>query len=238
MRKFFGLLCAIALTCSVVCVCSNASTDPLVQNTPDETDRENTSTGDPGNSQASSGNTGGQPSSFIYTSEDCIHPMSQPVAADGIDYQVLDCEVTSEFGNRKLENLQVFEDGSIDDKGNLVKDRRYVFLTIQFTNTTDAEVEILRNEKGIFFLDEHRIIDDYTIDAVYIDEYWLGGTAGEIYHYKLAPGETITSEVGWIVSKDAVDNHTNIYYVVRQDDCWTEFGGATDPDAIYIELEY
>lgn len=233
MRKIFGLLCVIVLICGMVCGCSNTSTEP------NATDKENASFDGGGTGQASNNNANNQLGSFIYTSEDCIYPMSQPVTTDGIEYLVLKCEVTSEFGERNLDNLNYFyDDGGIDDKGNLINDNRYVFLTIQYTNTTDTTIEVLRNEKGIYFLDEHFIIDDLTIDAVYIDEKKLDGQANESYYYNLAPGETITSEMGWIVSKDAVDNHTSIYYVLRQTDCWTEFGGATDPDAIYIELEY
>jgi hypothetical protein len=62
--------------------------------------------------------------------------------------------------------------------------------------------------------------------------------ANERYYYDLKPGESITSEVGWVISKDTLDAYDKIYNVVRQDDCWTESGGATDPNAIYIELEY
>lgn len=239
MRKIFYLFCAIVVICGMVCGCSNTSTDPFVQNNPNVTDKENTSSDGRGTTQASNNNTNNQNGSFIYTSEDCIYPMSQPMTVDGIEYQVLKCEVTSEFGERNLDNLNYFwDDGGIDDKGNLINGNRYVFLTIQYTNTTDAQIEISRPEKGIFFLDEHFIIDDYTIDAVYIDEKKLDGPANESYYYNLAPGETITGEIGWIVSKDAIDNHTNIYYALRQNDCWPEFGGATDPDAIYIVLEY
>lgn len=239
MRKFLALLCVIALACSMVCGCSNATTDPLVQNTSNVTDRDNNSTDGHGNDTASSDNTGDQAHSFVFTSEDCIYPMSQPVTADGIEYQVLKCEVTSEFGDRNFDNLNYFyNDGGIDDKGNLINDNRYVFLTIQYKNTTNTEIEIIRGSKGIFFLDEHFIVDDLTIDTVYIDEKRLDGPANESYYYYLAPGETITCEVGWIVSKETVDNHANIYYAVRQNDCRTEFGGNTDPDAIYIELEY
>lgn len=237
MRKFFCLICVVVCICSMVCGCSNTSTEPLVQNTANLTDRENTSTDGHGNDSASSDNTGGRSHSFVYTSEDCIFPMSQSVTADGVEYRVLQCEVTSEFGERTLENLNYFyDDGGIDDKGNLINDTRYVFLTIQYTNTTDTEIEIIRGSKGIAFLDEHFIVDELNIDKVYIDQERLDGPANESYYYYLASGETITSEVGWIVSKETVDNHANIYYAVRQSDCLTDFGGATDPDAIYIEL--
>lgn len=237
MRKFFALLCVTAFACSILGGCSNSPTDSLGQNIPNVTEGDNNLTDGSGNDPASSENTGGQ--SFVYTSEDCIYPMSQSVTADGIEYQVLKCEVTSEFGDRNFDNLNYFyNDGGVDDKGNLINDNCYVFLTIQYKNTTDTEVEIIRGSKGIFFLDEHFIVDDLTTDAVYIDEKRPDGPANESYYYSIAPGETISCEVGWIVSKEAVDSHANIYYAVRQDDCLTEFGGATDPDAIYIELEY
>jgi hypothetical protein len=179
------------------------------------------------------------PTAYVYTTADNIIPMSESATIDGVTYQVLKCEVTSEFGDRNLDNLNYFyDDGGIDDSGNLTNNSRYIFLTIQYTNTTDSEIEINQGGKGIYFLDEHYIVTDYNGNSVYIDMENSEKPANERDYYDLKPGESITSEVGWVISKDTLDAYDKIYNVVRQVDCWTESGGATDPNAIYIELEY
>ena len=234
MRKYFICFCIIAFICAFMSGCGTASVSM-----PSDTQQSFSSDSANDQSQDVVDDTDSSSSSFIYTTDEHIIPMSESVTVDGITYQVLACEVTSEFGNRKLENLNYFfEDEGIDDSGNLLKDNCYIFLTIQFTNTNGYEVEISRNSRGIYFMDEHFIIEDYSLEAVYIDEYWFGGTESEVYHYELAPGESITNEVGWIISDEAVENHDNVYYTMNLTDCLTDSGGVMDSDAIFIDLKY
>ncbi len=180
------------------------------------------------------------PESFIYTTEDNIIPMSESAVIDGVDSRILSCELTPEFGDRNMENLNYFyEDGGIDEKGNLINGNNYLFITFQYTNTTDSEVEILRGSWGLYSIDNRYIIVNYNRESIYIDEYWNGGASNEVYHYRLAPGETITSEVGWVVSEDLLNGSGKLYFALRMEDCETEAGGGvTDPDAVFVELEY
>ena len=238
MRKFFHLFCTFAIIGISLVGCSNntgtpSSTDMVDGN---QSNQDEVFIDEPEDDSISSQDD--LPDIYIYTTEDHIFPMSESTAVDGIIYQVLDCKVTSEFGNRNMENLNHFYgDDGIDSSGNLINDESYVFLTIQFTNTTDSEIEILRNSKGIYFLDKDYIIRDYTCESVYIDEYWSGGTASEIFHYKLASGESITSELGWVVDNQMLEKYIP-YYSMKLDDSTTDFGGSTDPDAVFIELKY
>ncbi len=245
MRKSF-LFCAVLFLCGALVGCG-AGPDSQDQNrsgSPSgaEPSSEEASAEPPGSASAvpDPGSEDGQAgSACIYTTEDNIIPMSESATIDGIACQILGCEVTSEFGNRNLENLNYFyEEEGIDDKGNLQNDRTYIFLTFQYTNTTDAEVEIVRGTVGVYRLDERLIVRDYSVDAAYIDECWLEGTASEVNHYRLKPGETITSEVGYIVGRDFVEGSGQLYFALRQSDCQGDFGASTDPEAVFVELEY
>lgn len=55
-------------------------------------------------------------------------------------------ECTQAFGSRKLENLSDWI--AVDANGNLTTEESYLFMTIQFTNTTDRPAEIYRNQGG------------------------------------------------------------------------------------------
>lgn len=178
------------------------------------------------------------PGAFVYTSAEHMKPMSEPVTEEGITYQILSCEMTEKFGERKRENLEDLVAERIDKDGNLTDGSRYVFLTIQFTNTTDTEAEIYRNHGGIALFDEHYILCDLTIDAVYIDEKWTGGTPAEIFHYKLGAGESITSEIGWRVDEVSLKaGGGKLYYAAKFDDVMLEQGAAADEDAVFLQLE-
>ena len=152
MRKFFHLFCTFVIIGMSFVGCSNnmgtsSSTEMVDGN---QSSQNEVSVDEPKDDSISSQDD--IPDIYIYTTEDHIFPMSESTTVDGIIYQVLDCKVTSEFGNRNMENLNYFfGDDGIDSSGNLINDESYVFLTIQFTNTTDSEIEILRNSKGIYF---------------------------------------------------------------------------------------
>lgn len=181
---------------------------------------------------------GGDRQAFVYAAEEQFKPMSESVTEDGITYQVLACEVTREFGGRKRENLEELVADHTDAEGNLTDDSYYVFLKVQFTNTTSAEAEILRNYGGIAIFDENKILCGRTIDAVYIDEKWTGGTPGEAYHYKLKAGESVISEIGWRVDAASLEaGGGKMYYAARFADCMPDQGAGFDEDAVFLQLE-
>lgn len=258
MRKGLIIFCATTLACSLLTGCH--SNDGEVQDTQSngsmETEKQNLPKGF------------GEPLT-IYVAKNNIYPMSESQTVDGISQQVLSYEVTTSFGDRKLENLadwirdrevtvgDVNQDDiwnpdvfhRADGQGNLTGSGCYVFCTIQFTNTTDEEIEFSRNNGSIHFLKEGGIIDGIdanelmffqeggTYDVIYMDEHWLGGMPSEIYHYVLGPGESITSEIGWQVQKSAVESYEHMYYVMKMNDCATDAGAGTDPDAVVIQLK-
>lgn len=245
-------ICAALFICTALFACAaltgcGAAPDSTDQAQPDSTavsnpSSEKSSAESPEGNGAESdpGSANNLPeSAYIYTTKDNLISMSESALVDGIDCQILGCEVTSVFGDRNPENLDYFyEEEGIDDSHNLLNDRIYIFLTFQYTNTTDAEVEFVRGTCGVYRLDENLIVQDYSVDVAYIDQYWLGGTAAEANHYRLKPGESITSEVGYIVHRDFVKDSSQVYFALRQSDCMAEFGGATDPEAIFVKLEY
>ena len=258
MRKFTYLFCAIALVGTCLMGCQNQASSAggpqsqqLAEGTKDSQVGENV---DDGKDLQTGQNTEapinpeepwGDPWT-VYMTEEQFHPMTYVAEIDGITYQILSCEVTSQFGERNLETLwedikkgeSRFEYRRADANGNLPEEGRYIFLTIQFTNTTDEEVEILRNNGSICFFDENLFITNITTDVWYVDEYWEGGTPSEVYHYKLAPGESVTSEVGWIMSKEEIETYGKMYYTPFLSSCSSELGAATDPNAIFMELDY
>lgn len=132
--------------------------------------------------------------------EKCILPKGATavIQETGISYSVQSVECSREFGNRSLENLTDLSSGLTDDEGNLLGNERYLFATIKFENISDKNLEINRNSGGPCV-----ITSDYKCfpcgEAVYVDQEWTGGTLAETFHWILKPGESITSEVGWLI---------------------------------------
>lgn len=125
--------------------------------------------------------------------------LTDTATGNGISYSVLDVQRTKEFGSRTLENLNDLSTGGTDGNGNLLGDEDYLFLTIQFTNATDKAVEILRNQGGLCIINSEGRVLHCNSETVYCDQKWDGGTPGEMFHWVLAPNESVTSEMGWIV---------------------------------------
>ncbi len=132
--------------------------------------------------------------------EKCILPKGTTalIQETGISYSVLSVECSKEFGNRSLENLTDLSSGLTDDEGNLLGNERYLFATIKFENMSDENLEINRNSGGPCV-----ITSDYKCfpcgEAVYVDQVWTDGTPAEVFHWILRPGESVTSEVGWLI---------------------------------------
>ena len=125
--------------------------------------------------------------------------LTDTATGNGISYSVLDVQRTKEFGSRTLENLNDLSRGGTDENGNLLGDEDYLFLTIRFTNTTDQTVEILRNQGGLRIINSEGRVLHCNSETVYCDQKWDSGTPGEAFHWVLAPNESVTSEMGWIV---------------------------------------
>ena len=125
--------------------------------------------------------------------------LTDTATGNGILYSILDVRRTKEFGSRTLENLIDLSHGGTDGQGNLLGTEDYLFLTIQFTNTTDQTVEIQRNQGGLRGISSEGEVLYYDSEAVYCDKKWEGGTPGAVFHWVLAPNESVTSEIGWIV---------------------------------------
>ena len=242
MKRNLCLFFTFVLACMLLTGCGGHpgdSNSPSVNQSSVASDG-NTNSSAPSSAVVPSAGPGNDlPDSFIYTTEENIIPVLESALIDGVDCRILDYKLTTEFGDRNLENLNYFyEDGGIDEKGNLINGKSYLFITFEYTNTTDSEIEIIRGSRGLYSIDSRFIIQNYNLDAIYIDEYWQGGSPGERFHYKLAPGETLTCEAGWIVGDDMLNSDGGLYFALRMADCLTDHGGATDPDAILVGLEF
>lgn len=136
----------------------------------------------------------------LYTQEEHILPLTDSAAAWGISYKIEKVEYTESFGDRNLEHLEDFlGEAEADSQGNLSGDFKYLFLTITFTNTTDEFREINRNDGGISVIGPSLNTLDWSGNVVYYDTYWEGGNPNQYHHWGLEPGESVTSEVGWMI---------------------------------------
>lgn len=136
----------------------------------------------------------------LFTRQENILSLSDSAAAWGISYKIEKVEYTESFGDRNLEHLQNYmPDVETDSQGNLSGDFKYLFLTITFTNTTDEFREINRNAGGISVIGASLNTLDWSNDVVYYDLYWEEGGPQDFHHWGLDPGESVTSEVGWVI---------------------------------------
>lgn len=125
---------------------------------------------------------------------------SQSASAGGISCKIEKVEYTGSFGDRNRENLNIFTPGAnTDSQGNLTEGFQYLFLTITFTNTTDQSREIVRTGNDISAIGDSLAAIPWTADACYYDTDWEKGTEAEKHHWVLEPGESVTSEIGWVI---------------------------------------
>ena len=140
---------------------------------------------------------------------------------DGISYKIDSYEHTTEFGNRNKDTVAEFlkdsYEGNIDENYNLSNGYSYIFVTMTYTNNTDEQVEILRNA-GTFYIikDDLERLQVGDPGGIYIDNYWTEGKENEIYHYVLGAGESVTSEVGYIIQDEWMSEDSKyIYYGIK-----------------------
>ena len=173
-----------------------------------------------------------------YVDENDIISTDDTATIDGISYKIDSYEHTTEFGNRNkdtvAESLKDSYEGNIDENYNLSNGYSYIFVTMTYTNNTDEQVEILRNA-GTFYIinDDLERLQVGDPGGIYIDNYWTEGKENEIYHYVLGAGESVTSEVGYIIQDEGMPEDTKcIYYCIEGKDSKTN-----DKVQKYFKLE-
>lgn len=164
----------------------------------------------------------------IYTEEENILPVTQSAAAWGISYKIENVEYTESIGDRDPERFSTSgaETGS---QGTLQGDSRYLFLTITFTNTTEQAQEIYRTSNDISVIGLSLNTVTWSGDACYYDVDWEEGTASKKHHWMLEPGESMTSEVGWIIE--------GCGSVLAADDTLEMRMGSGGPYALYYHVK-
>lgn len=173
-----------------------------------------------------------------YVDENDIISTDDTASIDGISYKIDSYEHTTEFGNRNkdtvAESLKDSYEGNIDENYNLSNGYSYIFVTMTYTNNTDEQVEISRNA-GTFYIinDDLERLQVGDPGGIYIDNYWTKGKENEIYHYVLGAGESVTSEVGYIIQDEWMSEDSKyIYYCIEGIDSKTN-----DTVQKYFKLE-
>lgn len=151
-----------------------------------------------------------------YASEQQILPIENPVNIHGISYEILSYEQTKEFGDRNLDTLSDWID--IDSNGNLTDDATYIFVTLRITNNTESTIHINRTQGSIVAIKPDLEIKLLCAEPIYIDEYWTGGNAAEVFFYDLGAGESITCEVGYHIPTVSLESATFYYEFKDSDD--------------------
>ena len=173
-----------------------------------------------------------------YVDENDIISTDDTATIDGISYKIDSYEHTTEFGNRNkdtvAESLKDSYEGNIDENYNLSNGYSYIFVTMTYTNNTDEQVEISRNAGAFYIInDDLERLQVGDPGGIYIDNYWTEGKENERYHYVLGAGESVTSEVGYIIQDEWMSEDSKyIYYCIEGIDSKTN-----DKVQKYFKLE-
>lgn len=155
-----------------------------------------------------------------YADEGDIISTDENVTISGVSYKIDSYEHTTQFGNRSKDTVADFlkdlYGDAIDDNYNLSNGNSYIFLTLTITNNNAEEIDISRNAGMLCAIKDDMEMVQESADAVYIDKYWNGGQENEVYHYRLKAGESVTSEIGYIITDEYMpENSKNIYYEIK-----------------------
>lgn len=240
MKKFSLILLAAVLLASALIGCGHGESDTpdndSVQNTGTTIQEPSTATLPDDTSGDSDDSLELLPASYAKN----LLSLTDTATSNGISYSVLEVQRTKEFGSRTLENLIDLSRGGTDENGNLLGDEDYLFLTIQFTNTSDQTVEILRNQGGLRAINSEGQVLHYDSETVYCDQKWDGGTSGEVFLWALAPNESVTSEIGWI-GRGWAERDETVKALLENSQDWSlyyevEASGDTN-ESFFIDLE-
>lgn len=156
-----------------------------------------------------------------YVDENDIISTDDTATIDGISYKIEKYEHTTEFGNRNKDTVADYLkdrcEGNIDENYNLSNGYSYIFVTMTYTNNTDEQVEISRNAGAFYIIkDDLERLQVGDPGGIYIDNYWTEGKENERYHYVLGAGESVTSEVGYIIQDEWMSEDSKyIYYCIE-----------------------
>lgn len=173
-----------------------------------------------------------------YVDENDIISTDDTATIDGISYKIEKYEHTTEFGNRNKDTVADYLkdrcEGNIDENYNLSNGYSYIFVTMTYTNNTDEQVEISRNAGAFNIIkDDLERLQVGDPGGIYIDNYWTEGKENERYHYVLGAGESVTSEVGYIIQDEWMSEDSKyIYYCIEGIDSKTN-----DKVQKYFKLE-
>ena len=173
-----------------------------------------------------------------YVDENDIISTDDTATIDGISYKIEKYEHTTEFGNRNKDTVADYLkdrcEGNIDENYNLSNGYSYIFVTMTYTNNTDEQVEISRNAGAFYIIkDDLERLQVGDPGGIYIDNYWTEGKENERYHYVLGAGESVTSEVGYIIQDEWMSEDSKyIYYCIEGIDSKTN-----DKVQKYFKLE-
>lgn len=143
-----------------------------------------------------------------------MRKMGDALMYEGCSFSLLSYERTQEFGERIPENLSDWLE--VDEDKNLTGDYYYIFLTLCITNESDVPVEVYRTHGEIAAVKEN--MEYATIgEPCYVDENYTGGEPSAVHAWKLAPGESITCEVGYIIEGDCLEDYLYYKFVTSED---------------------
>lgn len=154
------------------------------------------------------------------------------ILMDGILYQLTSYELTQKFGDRNKATLCDWLGELIDNetKDLITDEYKYLFTTITIENQTDSTKVICR-APGIPVMIETDMSVYSLGESIYIDSYWNGGSASEVFFYELNPGESITAESGYLVNLLEQSENGTLSYAIQHSSDWS------DKENIFYELE-
>lgn len=141
-----------------------------------------------------------------YTKKTNLLSKKDVVSMNGIAYQIIECTITKEFGDRNKETLVGYLGNitDIDADANLTGGKSYVFIKLYIKNETSNAETICRVPGNVMGIDANMQVLQLG-DVIYIDKYWTEGDPSSVYYYMLNSGESIICESGYLINDDDME---------------------------------